>query len=224
MQRALERKIRKAIREYLSLDAAGQDTAESAVKLRQARAQLNDFLTETGLRQDNFRKQVADFGRSAASKATALAKKQNSAILKQITGARITEPESEAANLHAARYYGLVRSMKTDVDKIAKNTGIDKEKIAQIKQFIFLDKHDLGGSEPAYFAPDFAMAQSWQRLISGTPEPHDLTLLKHEIMEKELMDAGLSQSEAHDITNQTYSYSGESDEFYAKIKEHKNKK
>mgnify|MGYP005764885169 CR=1 FL=1 len=68
------------------------------------------------------------------------------------------------------------------------------------------------------------MAQSWQRLISGTPEPHDLTLLKHEIMEEELMDAGLSQSEAHDITNQTYNYSGESDEFYAKIKEHKNKK
>ena len=69
MQRALERKIRKAKREYLSLDAAGQDTAESAVKLRQARAQLNDFLKETGLRQDNFREQVAGFGRSAASKA-----------------------------------------------------------------------------------------------------------------------------------------------------------
>ena len=70
MQRALERKIRKAKREYLSLDAAGQDTAESAVKLRQARAQLNDFLKETGLRQDNFREQVAGFGRSAASKAS----------------------------------------------------------------------------------------------------------------------------------------------------------
>lgn len=70
MQRALERKIRKAKREYLSLDAAGQDTAESAVKLRRARTQLNDFLKETGLRQDNFREQVAGFGRSAASKAS----------------------------------------------------------------------------------------------------------------------------------------------------------
>lgn len=70
MQRALERKIRKAKREYLSLDAAGQDIAESAVKLRRARAQLNDFLKETGLRQDNFREQVAGFGRSAASKAS----------------------------------------------------------------------------------------------------------------------------------------------------------
>ena len=76
MQRALERKIRKAKREYLSLDAAGQDTAESAVKLRQARAQLNDFLTETGLRQDNFREQVAGFGRSEASKASWAARLQ----------------------------------------------------------------------------------------------------------------------------------------------------
>lgn len=76
MQRALERKIRKAKREYLSLDAAGQDTAESAVKLRRARTQLNDFLTETGLRQDNFREQVAGFGRSAASKASWVARLQ----------------------------------------------------------------------------------------------------------------------------------------------------
>lgn len=76
MQRALERKIRKAKREYLSLDAAGQDTAESAVKLRQARAQLNDFLKETGLRQDNFREQVAGFGRSSAGKASWAARLQ----------------------------------------------------------------------------------------------------------------------------------------------------
>lgn len=76
MQRALERKIRKAKREYLSLDAAGQDTAESAVRLRRARAQLNDFLTETGLRQDNFREQVAGFGRSEASKASWAARLQ----------------------------------------------------------------------------------------------------------------------------------------------------
>ena len=76
IQRALERKIRRAKRESLALDAAGQDTAESAVKLRRARTQLNDFLTETGLRQDNFREQVAGFGRSAAARATALAQQQ----------------------------------------------------------------------------------------------------------------------------------------------------
>ena len=46
------------------------------VKLRRARAQLNDFLTETGLRQDNFREQVAGFGRSEASKASWAARLQ----------------------------------------------------------------------------------------------------------------------------------------------------
>lgn len=224
IQRELERRIRKSKREYLALDAAGLDTSQAAATLAKRRQALKDFLKETGLRQDNFREQVTGFGKNAAGKAAALAKREKFAILKQITGARITDPESKAADLHAARYYGLVRSMKTDVEKIAKNTGFDKEKIAQIKQFIFLDKHDLGGPEPEYFAPDFAMAQSWQRLINGTPEPHDLTLLKHEIMEKELMDTGLSQSQAHNVTNQTYNYGEEVKRYYGELKKHRNRR
>lgn len=173
------------------------------------------------LQQDGFgRRQAAQAGAAAAH----LANVKNSDTIKAVSGARITDPESKAADLHAARYYGLVRSMKTDVEKIAKNTGFDKEKIAQIKKFIFLDKHDLGGLEPEYFAPDFAMAQSWQRLINGTPEPHDLTLLKHEIMEKELMDTGLSQSQAHDITNKTYNYGEEVKQYYGTLKKHRNQR
>ena len=46
------------------------------VKLRRTRTQLNDFLKETGLRRDNFREQAADFGRSAAGKASWAARLQ----------------------------------------------------------------------------------------------------------------------------------------------------
>lgn len=46
------------------------------VKLRRSRTQLNDFLKETGLRQDNFREQVVGFGRSAAGKASWAARLQ----------------------------------------------------------------------------------------------------------------------------------------------------
>ena len=46
------------------------------VKLRRARTRLNDFLKETGLRRDNFREQAADFGRSAAGKASWAARLQ----------------------------------------------------------------------------------------------------------------------------------------------------
>nr|DAW78559.1 MAG TPA: minor capsid protein [Caudoviricetes sp.] len=76
MQRALERQVRKLKRRYLAEDAAGVDTTAAAVKLRAARKDLNDFVRATGGRSDSARTSVSEFGHSQASKATAVAKKQ----------------------------------------------------------------------------------------------------------------------------------------------------
>lgn len=76
MQRARERTVRKYKRRYLAEDAAGADTTASAVKLRQARQKLSDFISATGGRADSARTSVAGFGRSEGSKATWAAKKQ----------------------------------------------------------------------------------------------------------------------------------------------------
>lgn len=76
MQRARERTVRKYKRRYLAEDAAGADTTASAVKLRQARQDLADFISATGGRADSARTSVAGFGRSEGSKATLAAKKQ----------------------------------------------------------------------------------------------------------------------------------------------------
>lgn len=73
IQRELERRIRKSKREYLTLDAAGLDTSQTAATLAKRRQALKDFLNETGLRQDSFREQVAGFGRSAAARAKSTA-------------------------------------------------------------------------------------------------------------------------------------------------------
>lgn len=75
MQRARERAVRKYKRRYLAEDAAGADTTASAVKLRQARQELAEFITATGSRADSARTSVAGFGRSEAGKATWAAKK-----------------------------------------------------------------------------------------------------------------------------------------------------
>lgn len=75
MQRARERTVRKYKRRYLAEDAAGADTTASAVKLRQARQDLADFISATGGRADSARTSVAGFGRSEGSKATWAAKK-----------------------------------------------------------------------------------------------------------------------------------------------------
>ena len=136
-----------------------------------------------------------------------------------VSGAR--NPYGKKAQEHAEKYYGLVRSMKTDVKRISNVTGISENEIQSIKNFIFLEKHDLGNGELEFFEPDYMMAESWQRLIEGKPKKHDITMLRHEILEKSLINEGLSQSEAHVIASEKYNYSKEASEYYANIKKYR---
>ena len=69
MQRARERTVRKYKRRYLAETEAGVDNTGSAVKLRQSRQELADFISATGGRADSARTSVAGFGRSEASRA-----------------------------------------------------------------------------------------------------------------------------------------------------------
>lgn len=132
-------------------------------------------------------------------------------------------PLSQRADEHAERYYAAVRKMTTDVKRISENTGYSEELIQSIKDFVFNEKHDLGDKFD-YFVPDYKMAESWQRLIDGKDiKPHDLTLLKHEKMERELMASGYTQEEAHLITSKTYNYAKEAEEYYDQIEKHREK-
>ena len=70
VQRYYERGIRRWKREYVAMNAAGQDTTEASVKLRQWREKESDFLRQTGRRRDSSRSQIGTFGRSEAGKAT----------------------------------------------------------------------------------------------------------------------------------------------------------
>lgn len=131
------------------------------------------------------------------------------------------DPDSKEAQEHAERYYDLVRHMKTDVLRIAQNTGYSERTISRIKQFIFLETHDLGDGKIERFAACYEMAESWQRLIDGRNiQKHDLTLLKHEIMERKLMLKGLSQHDAHIQTSRVYNYTLEAEIYYDSIKKH----
>lgn len=82
----------------------------------------------------------------------------------------------------------------------------------------------MGGDVPERFYPNYAMAQSWQRLIEGKNiQKHDITLLYHEKTESDLMKKGLSQLEAHRQSEKKYNYAKESREYYAKISKHRKK-
>lgn len=212
-QRKIERNIRRWKREQNALQAAGLDSSEASARITEWNRRQKDFLEQTGLKADGTRvvvgKTVEKQGKNSIIKSGA------------VSGAR--NPHSKEARAHAERYYGLVRSMKTDVSRIAKATGFAEEDIRAIKYYIFMEKHDLGGKEPEYFAPDYMMAESWQRLIDGKPESHDITLLNHEIMERNLMKKGIPQDEAHIKASGKYNYAKEAGEYYAKIKKYKNK-
>ncbi len=105
--------------------------------------------------------------------------------------------------------------MKNDCERIAQNTGFSKQEIETVKRYVFLEKHDLGGEEEELFFPSYEMAESWRRLIDGKEiQNHDITLLKHELMERGLVEKGLSQDEAHRITSKKYNYGREAEAYY----------
>lgn len=242
MQRAQERKIRELKRQTVKMQdtadftgnpelkaAATADYQAMAAKLKAAEKDLQTFCKATGQDRDRFREQVLGFSRSEAQRAVQAAKKAKSGLTSGAKGGTIKKtsgalnPISKRADEHAKRYYASVRKMKTDVSKISKNTGFSEELIESIKNFIFMEKHDLG-DRVDYFDPDYKMAESWQRLIDGKNiQHHDLTLLKHEKMERELMLQGYTQDEAHRITSMKYNYGKEAEEYYDKIEKHSKK-
>ncbi len=143
-------------------------------------------------------------------------------IIKSGAKSGALDPESDKAFDHADRYYKSVRRMTTDVKRISQNTGFSKKDINAVKNFIFIEKHDLGGSEKEYFAPSYEMAQTWQRLIDGKNiQQHDLTLIKHELMERELISKGMTQDEAHRLTSEKYNYKEECEKYYGSLKKSK---
>lgn len=136
-----------------------------------------------------------------------------------VSGAR--NPYGKAATKHAEQYYEFVRSIDTDCARIAKNTGLDKSMIESIKQYLFMDMHDLGDGLQR-FDSDYMIAQSWQRLIDGKNIlPHDMTLLRHEELESSLVAAGVPQHKAHIEASKKYNYGKEATEYYASLKKYR---
>lgn len=73
-QRGIERKLRRWKRENIAMKAAGQDTTESAVKIAQWQTVQKDFLSQTGLKRQRDREQIAGWSRKAAAQASGSAR------------------------------------------------------------------------------------------------------------------------------------------------------
>ena len=64
-----------------------------------------------------------------------------------ITGASGAIPVSDTKrrDAHAERYYEEIRKRNSDVEEVARNTGLSNEDVQKIKDHIFNNKYDLGG-------------------------------------------------------------------------------
>ena len=139
-------------------------------------------------------------------------------IIKQMYSGAISgalDRNSKEAIEHAERYYESIRKRKDEdyLNIIAKRSKIDIDDIRVIKNYIFVDKHELSDGYRR-FDSDYEMAESWQRLSDENMElkPQDIIMLNHELLEKQLVDKGYTQEEAHNEANKKFNY----EEFFDK--------
>lgn len=141
------------------------------------------------------------------------------------SGARITDTFSPEALRFAEMYYDEIRSFSTDAKKIAQNLGKNEEDIRKIKAYLFEDKslYDSDTGEWRRFDPDCAIAQSWQRLMTGKDiKPHDRTLIEHELYEMDLKKRNpeMSHEEVHAQASKKYDYRKGAEDYYDSLKKH----
>jgi hypothetical protein len=102
--------------------------------------------------------------------------------------------------------YDAIRASTTDVAEIAEKTGLKASNIQKVKDHVFMDEHLLDlyvdydvPAVTSKFDSSSAIAEAWERLRTGTHQPADIALLKHEIAEAWFMKKhGPSYKAAHE--------------------------
>lgn len=152
-QRDIERHIRQYKREFVGLQAAGQDTTAAAAKLRKWQEKESDFIFQTGFKQQSARSQVAGFGKSEAARATAVTVKVTKGQL------ALAEQRAKEYNKKQEEIRALIKS-----DTLPKqiNRGNQNKHIPGSKGYV---------TGRSYIYGDLETAQNLVDRYSGTGEP-----------------------------------------------------
>lgn len=115
---------------------------------------------------------------------------------------------SNPRDIKAADAYRKI-SREYDAERIAGSTNFTVEEIIAIKRHIFFDKHKLY-DDYGPVVPDYDIAIAWKRLQQGKPEPRDILLLQHELLESQLeKEYNLDLAGAHALANKQYNWEAE---------------
>lgn len=231
-QRAMERSIRATKRRLLmkqqEIDLVAEtdvkeilqnDYDKLAYKLREQNKAYNEFCTGNDLQKQSDRLKVAGYKREQAAKANgrarAFSSKSNENIKK--SGAVYSyknDPDGSKRQGIAEKLYEQTRNRNSmyEVRAIAKNSGMSEADIKKVYDHIYTNKHLFKNGTIHLFDPDYEMAQSWQRLRNNNNiQPHDITLLKHELAEYNIMGESIDieYEPVHNEVTKKYNYQKE---------------
>lgn len=121
----------------------------------------------------------------------------------------LNDPYQEKRDNHAIIYYQSVRkrNKNIEIDKISKNTNLNKNLVKTAYEHLFENKYRLNNGINNFY-PDYNIAVSWQRLREGKNiKERDLILLRHEALEHYLMNKyNYNYREAHEIVERKYDF------------------
>ena len=120
------------------------------------------------------------------------------------------DPYNKERDRHAQEFYESVRNRNKqhEIVKVSNNSGLSQSDVEKIYNHIFINEYDLEDGRKR-FDPSYDVAESWRRLseIDGKNiQHHDRVMLRHELMEHDLMAKGMKYDEAHERTNKSYNY------------------
>lgn len=217
-QRQMERQIRATKREIEAQSAIGGDTAELRSKLRAKSSEYRQFSEAAGLKVRDNRLRVE----SGSSDLKSTKAYQNAVNMKNAGAlSNKTDPFGRKREKHAISYYEEIRNRRSDyvIKRISKNGGVSEKAAKNIYEHVFVEKHIFADGTERQFDPDYDMSESFRRILEGKNiKPHDITMLRHENLELNLMKKyNMVYEEAHSLAEQKYNYKKELDEFLERI-------
>lgn len=235
-QRAMERAIRQTKRQLLVKQAEIDGVAETDVKtmlqpeydrlayrLRTQNQKYKQFCADNGLQTQADRIKVAGFKRAQSAKANGRATVYSNASAGKTKKSGATsgavynyknDPDGSKRQKIAEDLYTQTRNRNPEyeVKAVAQNSGMDEVDVKKIYDHIYINQHLFQDGTIHLFDPDYEMAQSWQRLRNNNHiQPHDITLLKHELAEYNVMGENLdiAYEPVHNEVVKTYNYQKE---------------
>ena len=216
--RSMERNIRALKREKEALGKLGVSQTEINAKIKRKTREYREFCEKAGVPKATSNLRVE----SGSSDLKSTKAYQNAVNMKN-AGALSdkTDPFGRKREKHAISYYEEIRNRRSDyvIKRISKNGGVSEKAAKNIYEHVFVEKHIFADGTERQFDPDYDMSESFRRILEGKNiKPHDITMLRHENLELNLMKKyNIVYEDAHSLAEQKYNYKKELDEFLERI-------